>query len=314
MAAPGAVPSGETTVLSASIINLSVASLMTCRTRCGVYCCTTSPFRSSRRFTSIGRMSQPPFAMAHMAMSICSRVTATPCPIGICAMETLLHFFTGCKIPLTSPGNGMPVRWPKPYSSRIIVKPVFAEADADFGRADVRRFCDDALGGENPKRLVVMQNPPRISEMTFFAIKRVAQMHHAIVQRAGHHHNLERRTGFHHVADDAVAARVGGRGAGIVRIKIRQCRHRQDFARARTHDDAGDADGCVFLHGVGQRGFDNVLNGRIQGEHDIEAIACLHVLIAQRNQFPLLPVRFRHAPARHAAQRGIQIQFDAVAS
>ena len=36
--------------------------------------------------------------------------------------------------------------------------------------------------------------------------------------------------------------------------------------------------------------------------------------IAQRHQFLLLPVRFRHPPARHAAQRGIQGQFDAVAA
>ena len=47
---------------------------------------------------------------------------------------------------------------------------------------------------------------------------------------------------------------------GLLGSKFGQGRHCQDFARARAHDDAGDADGRVFLHGVGQRGLDNVLN------------------------------------------------------
>ena len=39
-----------------------------------------------------------------------NRVTATPWPIGIWAMETLLQSLTGYKKPRASPGNGMPVR------------------------------------------------------------------------------------------------------------------------------------------------------------------------------------------------------------
>ena len=53
-------------------------------------------------------------SVALMAMAICSGVTATPCPMGIRAMETLLQLFSGGRSPHTSNGNGIPVREPKP--------------------------------------------------------------------------------------------------------------------------------------------------------------------------------------------------------
>ena len=69
----------------------------------------------------------------------------------------------------------------------------------------------------------------------------------------------------------------------------------------------------MFLQRVGQRGFHDVLDRRVNGQHHVQAIAGLHVFIAQRDQFALLTIRLRHAPARHAAQRRIQNQFRAIA-
>ena len=145
------------------------------------------------------------------------------------------------------------------------------------------------------------------------AIERVRQADGAFVHRPGDDDDFERRAGFHHVADDAVAARISGRSPGIVRIKIWQRHHRQNLARARTRNDGGDADGRVFLQRVGQRGFHDVLNRRVNGQHHVQAVARLHIFIAQRDQLMLLTVRLRHAPARHAAQRRIQNQLHAVA-
>ena len=135
---------------------------------------------------------------------------------------------------------------------RVIVKPALTQADADLRRADVRRFRNDAFGGKNSKRFVVVQNPARKGKMPLLAIKRVSPVHGAFVQRPGYDDDLECRAGLHHVADDTIAARISGRSAGIVRIKIRQRHHRQNLARARTRDDGGDADGRVFLQRVGQ--------------------------------------------------------------
>ena len=56
-----------------------------------------------------------------------------------------------------------------------------------------------------------------------------------------------------------------------------------------------------------------MLDRRVNRQHHVQAVARLHILVAQRDQFVLLPVGFRHAPAGHAAQRRIQRQFDAVA-
>ena len=125
-------------------------------------------------------------------------------------METLLQSFTGCTMPADFARQRDARALAKTKIPRVIVKPVFAEADADFGRADVRRFGDDAFGRENAERLVVVQNPAGIGKMPVLAIKRVVQLHHAVVQRAGNHHDFEGRARLHHVADDPVAARVGG--------------------------------------------------------------------------------------------------------
>ena len=87
---------------------------MTCRTRWGGYLVTIPRSRSTNRSTIIGLMSIPLLAMAHIAIVICKLVTATPWPIGIWAIDTLLHLFTGCTIPLISPSSGSPVCVPKP--------------------------------------------------------------------------------------------------------------------------------------------------------------------------------------------------------
>ena len=57
-----------------------------------------------------------------------------------------------------------------------------------------------------------------------------------------------------------------------------------------------------------------MLDRRVNCQHDVQAVARLHVLVAQCDQFVLLPVGFRHAPAGDAAQRGIQRQFNPIAS
>ena len=88
----------------------------------------------------------------------------------------------------------------------------------------------------------------------------------------------------------------------IVRVKIRQRRHRQNFARARAHDDAGDALRRVFFHRVGQGGFDDVLHRRINRQHHVQAIARLHIFVAQRDQFMFPAVRSPSRASRRAAQ------------
>jgi hypothetical protein len=69
----------------------------------------------------------------------------------------------------------------------------------------------------------------------------------------------------------------------------------------------------VFLHRVGERRLDDVLHRRVNRQHDVQAVARGDILVAQRDEFMLRAVGFRHAPAGDAAQRGIQREFNPVA-
>ena len=130
---------------------------MTRRTFCGSYCCTIFRRASCSRFTSIGRMNTPPLAIAPMAITICSRVTATPCPIGICAMEYLPHCVRRThkifRAGFVRQRNARQRAQPK--SGHVIVKFRRLQFDADFGRADVRGFLQNLLHGEVAKMVVL---------------------------------------------------------------------------------------------------------------------------------------------------------------
>ena len=94
-------------------------------------------------------------------------------------------------MPRTSPGSGMPVRCAKAVARDVIVKPVLAQLDADFRRADVGGFGDDAFHREHAVSFVVVQNPAGKSKMPVLAIERVAQADDLIVQRAGDDDDFE---------------------------------------------------------------------------------------------------------------------------
>ena len=125
-------------------------------------------------------------------------------------METLLQSLTGYRMPRDFARQRNARALAKAKIPRVIVKPVLAQPDADFRRADVRGFGDDVLGRQHAVRFVIVQNPAGKGKMSVLAIKHVVQTHDALVQRAGNDDDLERRARFHHIADDAVAARVGG--------------------------------------------------------------------------------------------------------
>ena len=114
----------------------------------------------------------------------------------------------------------------------------------------------------------------------------VVQFHDAAVQRAGDDDDFESGTRLHDIGDDAVA-RFRRNGVRLVRVVIRQRGHRQNFAGARAHHDAGDAARRVLLQRVGQRGFNDVLHRRVNGQHHVQAVARLHIFVAQRDQLVL---------------------------
>ena len=93
----------------------------------------------------MGRISRPSLAMALMAMTICNGVTATPWPMGIWAMDTLLQSLTGCTMPRDFARQRDAGALAETKVPGVLVEPFFAEADADFGRADVGGFGDDVL-------------------------------------------------------------------------------------------------------------------------------------------------------------------------
>ena len=64
-------------------------------------------------------------------------------------METLVQFFTGCKMSPDFARQRNARALAETKVPRVTVKPVLAQADADLRRADVRRFRDDAFGGKN---------------------------------------------------------------------------------------------------------------------------------------------------------------------
>ncbi len=125
-------------------------------------------------------------------------------------MDTLLQSLTGCRMPRDFARQRNSRALAETKIPRVIVKPVFPEPDADFGRADVRRLGDNAFRGENVERLMVVQHPSGIGKMAMVAIKGIGQLHHAFVQCARDHHDFEGRARLHDVADDPIAAGVGG--------------------------------------------------------------------------------------------------------
>ena len=271
MAASGAVPSGDDTVFSASTISLSVAGLITCRTICGAYCATTLPLRSTKRFTSIGCISQPPLAMALMAIAICSRVTATPCPIGICAMETLLQSLTGCKMPADLARQGNARALAKTEIPRIIVKPVVPQARCPILAAPM--FDDLVMmlfGRQNSERLMVVQNPPAHTRNGRGRSQNVS------VNRTTSSFNAPETTTILNVEPGSImSVMTRSRSAsasdapGLLGSKLGSVAIARISPVLWTNDDASDADRGVFLHGIGQRGFDDVLNDGVNGQHHV---------------------------------------------
>ena len=127
-----------------------------------------------------------------------------------------------------------------------------------------------------------MQRPAGKGEVPVFAIKLIGEAHQVFFQRRRNRDNFKGGPRLNHVGDDAVT-RVGGDGAGLVRIKVRIRSQRQNFAGARTHDDAGDALRGVLLQRFGQRGFHDVLHRRIQGQHDVQTIPRVDIFVPQGN-------------------------------
>ena len=74
---------------------------------------------------------------------------------------------------------------------RVLVEILLAEADANFCRADVRRFGDDAHGREQSKRFMIVQDFPGKGEMSLLAIKLICQLDGSLVQRARHDDDFE---------------------------------------------------------------------------------------------------------------------------
>src|ERR1051326_1519814 len=134
-----------------------------------------------------------------------------------------------------------------------------------------------------------------------------------VVEGAGDDDDFESGSRLGNVADDAVSARFG-RGrcrAGIIRGIGRQRGQSEDFARARTNHNPGNTDGGVFLHGFGEGRLDDVLDNRINGQHDIEAVCRPDVFFTKWNDFPPVRVGFGDTPAFNAGQFRVEIQFDA---
>ena len=146
---------------------------------------------------------------------------------------------------------------------------------------------------------MVMQHASGKREMSHLAIKHIVQLHHVFIQRSRHNDNLECRTRLHDIGDGAVA-RLGRDGVWLAGVVSRQRGHRQNFAGGGAHDDAGDTLGRMFLHRIRERRFHDVLHGTVHGEHHVQAIARLHVLVATGRALAQGVVHFRHAPAVHA--------------
>src|SRR5207244_2638599 len=90
-AAAAAVPRSLTTPRNAVPIWLAVCGEMTWRKTVGESELIVLPSLVVIDFTIRGVINFPPFAMAHIAVAICSGVTPISCPIGMCVIEILLH-------------------------------------------------------------------------------------------------------------------------------------------------------------------------------------------------------------------------------
>ncbi len=108
-------PEPCTTARSSSALNrLAVSRVTGWATSSGAKVSTTSPVRAFTWLTRRGRINLPSLAIADIAATCCSAVTAGPCPKLVVASSTGPSCLN--MMPTASPGRSTPVLLPKPKS------------------------------------------------------------------------------------------------------------------------------------------------------------------------------------------------------
>ena len=128
--------------------------------------------------------------------------------------------------------------------------------------------------------------------------------------------HLDARIGedFVHILLELGDILVARQLVGIVRIEVRQVRHRQHFAGLDIHDDAGNA--VTGLRVICQRGFEVffqiILDVAVHGQHQRVAVGRGDILLGVRHDVLVLRVLHAHDAARRAGELVVVLGFQTV--
>ena len=178
----------------------------------------------------------------------------------------------------------------KTETADVFVKFLLADAEGEFGCADVARFDENVLHRQVREGPVVVQGGPAKIPEAFFTENRRIGIDFAFVEGGCRGHDFESGARLHHVDDGAVFHFLRLRFRAPIEIKIRAVGHRQDFASLRPHQNNDCFFRSVFPHGGVDFIFDDVLQVEIDSEVDLITVLGRALLSTIKNDLLAGPI------------------------
>ena len=110
-----------------------------------------------------------------------------------------------------------------------IVKPGCAELKSNLDRAYIAGMRKNVANAEHSERMPVMNQPAREENGAHLTIHHFVRVRDSVFNCAGHGDYFEGRTGFVGGGDGTIHAHIIGVAPGVIRIKRRKIRQRQQL-------------------------------------------------------------------------------------
>ena len=199
---------------------------------------------------------------------------------------------------------------------RVVRELLRAEPQADLRKARVERLLDDV--GERDRAearaapvLDAAARDHDVARVDEYLIRR----DDLLLQGSGRDNRLERRARLVDEGDGAVLPDLRRVVGEAVRVVGGPRGHREDLARLRIHDDAGDGLRVVFCHRAIELLLDDELDAAIERELDVLAVLALVLALAREDRVeyrPVLAVRRQVLLLDLPLQEAVEALFDAI--
>ena len=156
----------------------------------------------------------------------------------------------------------------KPHIPGVLIKCIRINPLRNFRENDIRRF-GDRIPERQPAQWIMIPHPLPIDHRTTIVrrIKPLLRIHQILLQCRQRSHQLKRRSRLYHIGNRPVPPKLRFCRCRIVRMKIRNIRHRQNPSRRRLHHNRGPRFCPKLLHTQHQLLLHNRLKMRIDRCH-----------------------------------------------